>query len=161
MGATRQLTPEELDEYMYNFYDIYGYIPSSRRKKKMIVLTKAETSAIIKHSIDKLPNTLIGYKVTGRLSATNTMKIMTMIFYSISLLGVVNQATDIVPGIPDRITFSIIVTGLVAANIMQWRQAIKDRESNRQDLAKMHTDMMQMVANNQEAIQEILREIKS
>jgi hypothetical protein len=143
------------DQDLDGFYDVFGHLPVKYNRK----FAFEERLRFDEH----FPATRTLIKDTGECPENKVlkgMKKMTIVFYAISLVGVVIQATDIVPGIPDRITFSVIVLGLVAANLMQWRQAIKDRESNRQDLAKMHTDMMEMAKNNQEAIQEILIELK-
>lgn len=129
-------------------------------------MTQAETTAIRKHS-----NLLTNTHKSGETYDEKGMKTMAIVLYALSYTGIVIQVTDIVPGIPDRITTAVIVMGLVAANMIQWRQAIKDREDfrnrtleqqkiHRDEIKEQNENIMKMVESNSRAIQEIFKSIK-
>jgi hypothetical protein len=143
-----------------NYYDVYGHLPAMYNRKFDTMVSVQREKLSIKERFD-LSNTLHG-KGGGERPKTEVkrMKVMAIVFYALSFAGVFMQATNIVPGIPDRVTFSAIVGGLVAANLMQWHQAIKDREQNRKSLEEMvdrHQDEMKHI---QETMMNIFREMK-
>lgn len=85
---------------------------------------------------------------------------MTLIMYALSFAGVFLQATEVFPGIPDRVTFSAIVGGLVAANLLQWNQSIKERDQNRKTLEKIVNDHQGEIQRIQDTMMNIFRELK-
>ena len=96
---------------------------------------------------------------------------MAIVLYLMSFTGVVLQAGEIITGIPDRYAGGTVVAMLIAANAIQWRQSIKDRlayakrlaemqQEHRAEIVSQQSQMMQLVENNQKAINEILRSLK-
>lgn len=159
------------DQEIYDYYDVYGHLPAGYNRKMGTMVSIESTEKLNIKERFGLANTLHRDEGERPKEVKKGMKIMAIAFYMLSLMGVFIQATDIIPGIPDRITFSVIVGGLVAANLMQWHQAIKDREQNRKSLEDMVKDhrgeirsiqesMIALVRANQEAIQQLFREMR-
>jgi hypothetical protein len=158
------------DRELYDFYDVYGHLPVMYNRNFDTMVSIEREKLNIQERFE-LANTLHRDEGERPREVKKGMKVMAIVFYALSFAGVFIQATDIIPGIPDRITFSVIVGGLVAANLMQWHQAIKDREQSRKSLQEMMKDhrgeirqiqdsMFNLVKTNQDAIQQVLREMK-
>ncbi len=84
---------------------------------------------------------------------------MILIAYVIGFSGIVLQAlngTEIVPGVPDRVTMGLIVFGLAAANVIQWRQGIKDRDRLINDKEVSRKELIELVKNNTNVMRELI-----
>lgn len=93
------------------------------------------------------------------------MKAVIEFFYGVGFSGMLLQ---IVPGIPDYISYSMIVFGLSTAIVAQWRQAIKDRAEHRKDIKEIKDDFkvtlqahVDVMDKNSEIQREVLSKLNS
>lgn len=75
-------------------------------------------------------------------------------FYGIGFSGIFLQ---IVPGIPDYVSYSMIVFGLSTAIVAQWRQAIKDRQQHRDDIKEIKNDFKNALDSHNAVIEGFTR----
>ena len=142
------------DEELTGFYDVYGHLPKSYNRR-FVVKERLDFSGRFK--LIKTLGKGVGEHST---KVKKRMMKMTLIMYALSFAGVFLQATEILPGISDRVTFSAIVGGLVAANLLQWNQSIKERDQNRKTLEKIVNDHQGEIQRIQDTMMNIFRELK-
>lgn len=84
------------------------------------------------------------------------MKTVIEFFYGVGFGGILLQ---IVPGVPDYISYTMIVFGLSTAIVAQWRQSIKDRKIHREDIREMKTEFKDAIKENTSVNQAILEKL--
>lgn len=78
------------------------------------------------------------------------MKTVIEVLYGVGFSGMLLQ---IVPGVPDYVSYSMIVFGLSTAIVAQWRQAIKDRQEYRKDIKEIKDDFNTTIKEHSQLIE--------
>ena len=82
------------------------------------------------------------------------MKAVIEFFYGVGFSGILLQ---IVPGVPDYISYSMIVFGLATAIVAQWRQSIKDREKYREDVKEFRESVDKNNLTNELILRQMIK----
>ena len=179
---------KDLNQLMYDWYDQTGQIRPAKTFKFENKALAMQTTIDRSIAQNRKVSTQFITNARDPEKSHNGMKTMTIILYLTTAMGLFlqgAQGVDIIPTVPDRITFSVIIGGLVAANMIQWRQSVSDRGKHsksmedqqrehrqeikemqaaiehRQEIKEMQAAIMQLVKDNQVAIQAILKDLKS
>ena len=82
-----------------------------------------------------------------------------IILYTVGFLGLIQYTMNVIPGVSDVVSLSAVVTGLASANIIQYRQAMKERTENRKIEAAFRREIADMRAEQMLLFKEVLLKI--